>query len=197
MNRKIIAVLVLATLAVAAHGTTVTQNVDFGFNSFSLSGSDGLITEAMMGVSYRYISYPDDFGFYLGFDGTMAFPTYTSVYKNDNWVSNNSNYAQALYFMMPLGYRWPGAEKGSGFFLGGGPAMQFFYGLNVDTLFGLGVTSELGYETNMTEGSQFHFAWQFGWSPGVWGFERGYITSTSFNSALRFGISWRRVKPAE
>lgn len=88
--------------------------------------------------------------------------------------------------MMPFGYRWAGEGKTTAFYLGGGPSVQF--------LNGFGITSELGFETNMTEGTQFHFTFQFGYSPGVFGEDSGYV-GYGFSSAFRLGITWRRIKP--
>lgn len=194
--KKMILVLVLAFIAVCAFGTTVSQHVDFGVAGFNFFESTYRVNVTMATVSYRYIQYPKDFGFYVGFDGTTAFPTIRTIYGNDNFATSRALYAHGLFLMMPLGYRWQGKDKPTAFFIGGGPSMQFLYGFNTGTLFGLGVTSELGYETNMTEGSDFHFIFQFGWSPGMWQDNLGYLGPGGFIAALRFGITWRRVQTA-
>lgn len=191
--KKILLVAFFALISMGVFGTTFSHNVDFGGYGFSLVASNVTIHEAMAGATYRYAYYPNDIGFYYGADVSVAFPTYSTAYYGTSVIGGNSMYSNALYLMMPFGYRWAGMGKTSGFYLGGGPSVQFIYGYDIEGIIGVGITSEFGFETNMTEGSQFHFAFQFGYSPGVFGSSRGYV-GYGFSSALRFGISWRRIK---
>lgn len=184
--KKCLIFSLLAFVTLGAFGASFSHNVDFGGYGFSLVDSPIIIHEAMAGATYRYAYYPKDIGFYYGADVTVVFPTYKVVHNSGFATGGGSLYSNALFLMMPFGYRWAGEGKTTAFYLGGGPSVQF--------LNGFGITSELGFETNMTEGTQFHFTFQFGYSPGVFGEDSGYV-GYGFSSAFRLGITWRRIKP--
>jgi hypothetical protein len=169
--------------------------VDFGAHSFSLLNSGVLVLESMEGATYRFDVAPGAGGFYYGFEYTAAFPTLRIV-AVDWWdyAYQATPYRSYSQLSVPLGYRWEGKGKKSGFFLGGAPTATFLYGFEEKTVTGLGFLVDLGFQTNMTEGTAFHFVFQNGWSPWVFREDFGLLESDGFTSSLRFGISWRRIE---
>ena len=191
--KRIMMIVLLTLIGASVFGKTTTHTVDFGSYGYSTLENDSFVSEIMQGATYRFDAVPNDVGFYYGFEYTMAYPIYRYV-KTDKWDFNvtGTPYRSYMEFTAPLGYRWAGEGKKSGFYLGAGVAFHLLYGYNEPVIGGLGVASELGWQTNRTEGTGFHFGLRSGWSPLVFREGNGVINANGFTSSIRLGISWRR-----
>lgn len=192
MKQTILLVLVVV-IATSAFGKTTTHTLDFGSYAYSTLENETFVSEIMQGATYRFDTVPDDVGFYYGFEYTMAYPTYRYI-KTDIWDFNvtSTPYRSFMQLTAPVGYRWAGEGKKSGFYLGAGLAFHLLYGYDEPVLGGLGIASELGWQTNRTEDTGFHFGLRSGWTPLVFREGSGVLSANGFTSSLRLGISWRR-----
>ena len=119
--KRLILIVILTCVPMFAFEATESHHVDFSISGFNFAESSNRVHITIPGAFYRYNLYPSDFGFYLGFDGTVVFPTVRTIYSKGYVSYRSSRFASGLFLMMPLGYRWPGEGQGSGFFLGLNP----------------------------------------------------------------------------
>ena len=180
-------------LAIGAFGSATVHTLDFGSYTYSRSLNGVFVSEVMEGANYRFTYYPNITGFYTGVDYTMAYPISRIAMDGWSYSMGSTPYRSYLQLMVPFGYRWAGKGNNTGFYLGGGPSGVILYGTDAVTQGALGLTLDLGIETNKTEGSAFHFGWQSGWNPLVFESRSGRVDGSAWTSSIRFGISWRRI----
>lgn len=199
LMKRLFLILVLAFTPTATFSMTVSQTLDAGVYSYSLSYKSVRSTAIAIGVSYRGITYLWDYGFTYGVDvglGIMVF----RFEPDFSWGSGLT-----FDLKLPIGYRWPGKNSPNGFISGVGPAFQTLLVPGL-LLASVGIFAEFGLETNRTGPAGFHFVFQAAWSPlvGGLGYAVWYPPPGASSSgekyviqvSLRFGVAWRRARPS-
>jgi len=182
----------LITFAIPAK--TITNTFSFTTSSFSIDNYNLFVIDNVLGGSYRLISCPNDSGLYFGVDTSLGIPVSMITYTDLLGIRISDSPRDLLTSIKaPIGMRWPGTDKSMGFFLGGGPAFYLMNDFGYRSSTALGVSGELGFETNKTSNIGFFISLQ---SSVCAVFNNGALVNNFIGngSSINIGLSWRRQK---
>lgn len=141
-----------------------------------------------VGGGIRAIICPSEVGFYTGADLFWG----TSYPDVDDDLITGDVY---LSLKVPIGKRWPGFSRSMGFYIGGGPELQYFIEYDHFINFYFSIFGELGWQTNKKDGIGLHLGLQYSICPYKWPDEDWLILPPlpAFSQILQLGLSWRRI----
>ncbi len=196
-GKSFILVLILFMIATLSFGRTVTNSLYISPTSYAMSAGYETFSDGIVGIGVRTVYCPNDVGFYWGGDIYVGYPVVVyamNSYYNVSVITQSLDDLFAI-IKVPFGYRWPGVNKKGAFYLGIGPSAQSLVDIGNATIISLGIASEMGFQTNKTEGVGFHFGFQAGYSPWIIIRGIGLVSMLSaVETSIHIGLSWRRVR---
>ena len=121
--KRFILIVSLMFIGISAQARTSTNTVYFVPMGQTFIGEGLGLLVGSFGLGLRGISGPDYGGMYLGLDLSVAIPLVTVLANPFTGIITAPGLTDLVAGLkLPLGYRWPGAGKSMGFYLGIGPA---------------------------------------------------------------------------